>query len=61
MTIERRSLKKKTQKRTRAAAVFLRFSDEELKRLKTAAGEFPFAAWCRTMLLRHANKVQSGA
>jgi hypothetical protein len=59
MPIERRGLKKKTQKRTRAAAVFLRFTDTELAKLKKAAGDFPFAAWCRTTLLKHTNRVGS--
>jgi hypothetical protein len=55
--IERRSLKKKTQRRTRSAALFLRFTDAELARLKKAAGDFPFAAWCRSTLLKHTNRV----
>ena len=58
--LERRSLKKKTpQRRTRSAPLFLRFTDEELARLRKAAGEFPFAAWCRTTLLKHANRVSA--
>lgn len=57
--LERRSLKKKTQRRTRSAPLFLRFTDEELARLRKAAGEFPFAAWCRTTLLKHTNRVSS--
>jgi hypothetical protein len=54
---ERRSLKKKTQKRVRSAPLFLRFKPEELARLKKAAGDFPFAAWCRSTLLKHTNRV----
>ncbi len=57
--LERRSLKKKTQRRTRSAPLFLRFKPSELAALKKAAGEFPFAAWCRSMLLRHANRVSA--